>query len=966
MGAVEDGFNETYRDFNTDGVKASGVYNPEKSDQRALGGLIEEALAAIGLGSMVAVAYSTSAELDGDLAHDPDTVGLVYSDADPAANGLYVKSGGSGAGAWAQSAAFQTIVEGLAQPFVTAAEDAAALASRFANDDLDGDVAGGEAGDRGAKFFADQAAAAVLAFRNTNPAAPADEVDHEMGEAFLYGATATFADEVATTRASEAIQRSAAGLWTIAAADDLARTDRGTALGPTQLNLVNSALANAAAGKLPSGWSVELTTTGLALEIGEATVDGLPAKTLRIHGTISAADKLRIFGVDNGVVGAAQGDQFSLCWPIKTAIVDAPDRFFLKAAIRQTNSVYTDLGSAFDPQTADIDDPDTLYATPIGPWTVPDATAAFVRPFLYHSFAAEDVGTDFDVTFTLVDPVLVKGGKMAPDYPIRPAGATGAVLDDADYPNEAPNTNSTGSGTGVEPTDWELSGGAAGISFDWEEPILNADGRTYAVLHVSGSNAANASRRVYFTDSAAAPAGAQGETWLLGTRMYASDPAAVAQLRSLNLTLFEFNGSTAGSSTLKSLLGSMTSDPAIYSVGRTLTGGSTDRTRGALIIGTTGDVPVDVRFYFELVAMKDVSAAPQPAGSDYRRADDFGKVAPAALRAPASFAVNARPGYEPEATAAEWRDDTGDNSVRIYRDANSDARVDLTIGGVLQESVNCGPWHDRHRSAIVAVVERRALRIVRDGDLVAILPLSEQLTTPISGPRFETPGPIDLVDHAAWGYAITTGDAADWCPTREWVVIVDGDSLSRFGDGDGGYGRRYDAAAGLLARELGRPVQNLAVPGEDATQVAARVTSNDRMGPGVCVIVGAGRNGLDEFDTIIRTKYQEMADYITAQGGEFLFWAPTTAINEGTGTTNYGRALDIRDWLEATYGTDKVARVREALVADPLNDAAEFAQDTIGPSLMWDGNTLHPNEAAQATILQAWKDKLVPRGIVPG
>lgn len=121
MGAIKEEFDQTYRDFSTDGVQSSGPHNPKKEDQRALGLLIEQGIANAALGAMVDISYGTRAELEADLLHDPDTVGLIYSDPDTSKNGLYVKSGASGSGAWGQVSALQDIVDGLAAGELSAA-----------------------------------------------------------------------------------------------------------------------------------------------------------------------------------------------------------------------------------------------------------------------------------------------------------------------------------------------------------------------------------------------------------------------------------------------------------------------------------------------------------------------------------------------------------------------------------------------------------------------------------------------------------------------------------------------------------------------------------------------------------------------------------------------------------------------------------------------------------------------------
>lgn len=128
MGEIKDQFASVYRDFSVDGVAASGVNEPLKSELRALGPLIEQAIGTMGLGSMVDVAYATRAALDADLAHDAGSVGLVYADATGANNDLYVKTGASGAGAWTLTSAIHDILAGLTAGYASDVDLAAKLA----------------------------------------------------------------------------------------------------------------------------------------------------------------------------------------------------------------------------------------------------------------------------------------------------------------------------------------------------------------------------------------------------------------------------------------------------------------------------------------------------------------------------------------------------------------------------------------------------------------------------------------------------------------------------------------------------------------------------------------------------------------------------------------------------------------------------------------------------------------------
>lgn len=99
MPALSQPASDIWRDYATAGVPSSGAHRPRKSDIRDWGRVLESALVA-GLGAAGSIAKSTLTELSGDLAHDADTLAWVYDDATAANNGVYRKSGASGAGAW--------------------------------------------------------------------------------------------------------------------------------------------------------------------------------------------------------------------------------------------------------------------------------------------------------------------------------------------------------------------------------------------------------------------------------------------------------------------------------------------------------------------------------------------------------------------------------------------------------------------------------------------------------------------------------------------------------------------------------------------------------------------------------------------------------------------------------------------------------------------------------------------------
>jgi hypothetical protein len=85
-----------WRKYVIDGVPGSGPNLPDKSDISAWGTYLESLLN----GSAAGLAYATAALLIADLAHPANTLAIVYGDASPGNNGMYVKIGASGSGSW--------------------------------------------------------------------------------------------------------------------------------------------------------------------------------------------------------------------------------------------------------------------------------------------------------------------------------------------------------------------------------------------------------------------------------------------------------------------------------------------------------------------------------------------------------------------------------------------------------------------------------------------------------------------------------------------------------------------------------------------------------------------------------------------------------------------------------------------------------------------------------------------------
>ncbi|MCK1282255.1 hypothetical protein IVB46_44275 [Bradyrhizobium sp. 61] len=99
---------EIWRDYETDGVPASGPHQPVKRDVSQWGSTLESMLAQLGLG------FATKAALDASLLYSANTLAMVYADSTAANNGIYVKSGTSGSGSWSRIGDLQISIIPLA------------------------------------------------------------------------------------------------------------------------------------------------------------------------------------------------------------------------------------------------------------------------------------------------------------------------------------------------------------------------------------------------------------------------------------------------------------------------------------------------------------------------------------------------------------------------------------------------------------------------------------------------------------------------------------------------------------------------------------------------------------------------------------------------------------------------------------------------------------------------------------
>nr|WP_249808318.1 MULTISPECIES: SGNH/GDSL hydrolase family protein [unclassified Bradyrhizobium] len=89
---------EVFRDYEMPGVPESGPHRPNKREIRTLLGFLET-VSNVGAG----LAYASLSLIHADLAHAANTFAIVYNDATPANNGMYVKVGASGTGSWTRA-----------------------------------------------------------------------------------------------------------------------------------------------------------------------------------------------------------------------------------------------------------------------------------------------------------------------------------------------------------------------------------------------------------------------------------------------------------------------------------------------------------------------------------------------------------------------------------------------------------------------------------------------------------------------------------------------------------------------------------------------------------------------------------------------------------------------------------------------------------------------------------------------
>ena len=794
------------------------------------------------------------------------------------------------------------------------------------------------------------AAAALDTLRSYNPFAPQSEADHVTAAARVYGVAAPYANALSIARGSSRMAMSVANVATEFAPNALARTDAGLALAPAvQNSLPDAWMTSGAAGIAPDGMSFTATASGITAEVvGKGTQFGLPYTDVRWFGTAASGGSGQAYFASNGQIPTAQNDEWALWAPIVQ--VGAPaggTTGFMRLAMLTTNAAYTNRTPQLDGGTASSEVyPDHVEADPLR-WTIPQADAAFLRPYAYFGIG---IGQAIDVTFRFFPATLVKGGGSAA-FPIRTTGVAGVIADDATYPNVAPNPTSAGSAApSTLPTSWtQQANPAVGLTREVVPP-LTVDGKTYAGIRFRGVATGNQAHVLYFGTLAPAGAPITGQTWLLAAEVFVADVSAVAPMRGLQLALAERASGSDLQTTLKSVKATIGTSPKTFSVSRKVTEATSTNVRGAIYFQTTDAVAVDITVYFRTITIKNVTVAPQPVGAVVQANDALITVAAPAMNPPYAVGLWMRSGTDPLIGGVLWRSDNGQDSIELTRDAQRQAHLIFRRAGVVVRDFDLGAWADRHVIKVAAKIGLSEVEVWRSGRAIQSAVLAN-VPTAVRGLVGTPASAVTLLRQASYAGVISDDTAADFvsAPQRRWHWY--GDSLTEYYS-DLGRGPRYDAVPGLSRRRLKRPTRNAGIAGQTSTQIVDRLVADPLIGPGDVVVLGAGQNNITQFATITADIARAKA-YCDSKGATLIYWAPITPSNSTPGSA----ALINRDTIEANaiaqLGADHVALVQAALVNHALNDDTSKANLTFGVALRADpaGNDkLHLNLPANVTV----------------
>lgn len=257
----------TYRDDEVAGLPSSGPHEPVKPEIRALFAVIDTAIGAIGLGGSVTIFKADRAALNADLAHNANTVALVYSDSTPENNDYYLKVGDSGTGSWTKLGLIVT---------PALASQIAELAAAYAEIDVTIGLAEAYAAAAQASAVqsnADQVVATTKAAEAAVSAANALAAANSTGPIMIY---ATKAD------ANAALPGLSDGDWVEVQADESAAGKR------VRYEVISGAFG-----------------TGLVM-------DPLTGVSIVATGTVSVGDGAHVSGTNNAIFGQIAAFQASI------------------------------------------------------------------------------------------------------------------------------------------------------------------------------------------------------------------------------------------------------------------------------------------------------------------------------------------------------------------------------------------------------------------------------------------------------------------------------------------------------------------------------------------------------------------------------------------------------------------------------------------------------------------------------
>lgn len=132
MGAIKTAARQTFRDFEVDGVPASGVNEPDKAAIRNDFGRIDDTITALSSAFAAgnAVVFQTREARNADLSPAANKLGIVVADPDPALNTIAVKVGGTGTGSWLETG--QTLDTTRVSDLIDAFASVSSAEARFA------------------------------------------------------------------------------------------------------------------------------------------------------------------------------------------------------------------------------------------------------------------------------------------------------------------------------------------------------------------------------------------------------------------------------------------------------------------------------------------------------------------------------------------------------------------------------------------------------------------------------------------------------------------------------------------------------------------------------------------------------------------------------------------------------------------------------------------------------------------